>query len=64
VLFRSGKEFPSRSQEFPVEPLGEPPEEGIRFLGSSTAPEAAPPPSLERQRGEGITPTEATFLSS
>jgi hypothetical protein len=59
----AGKEFPSRSQEFPVEPLGEPPEEGIRFLGSSTAPAEAPP-SLERQRGEGITPIEATFLSS
>lgn len=59
----AGKEFPSRSQEFPVEPFGPPPEEGITFLGSSTAPAAAPP-TLERQRGEGITPAEATFLSA
>jgi hypothetical protein len=59
----AGKEFPSRSQELPVEPFGSPPEEGIRFLGSSTAPAEAPP-SLERQRGEGITPIEATFLSA
>ena len=57
----AGKEFPSRSQEFPVEPP--PLEEGITFLGSSTAPAAAPP-SLERQRGEGITAAEATFLSA
>lgn len=46
-----------------VEPLAPPPDEGIRFLGSSRPTEASPP-SIERQRGEGITQSEATFLSA
>jgi hypothetical protein len=40
-----------------VEPLDEPPEEGIRFLGSTPAP-APEPPSIQRQREQAIPPAE------
>ncbi len=61
-----------REAEEPVEPQSEPPEEaplvplsgeGIRFTGSSRQPAPAPP-SLERQRPQGITPAEQTILYS